>query len=208
MTFTDMAEDIKNTGNADAPAQKNGSGTDFDDNDLALRAMSGDTQAFSSLAARYTGQLRLYIQSICPNPTDAEDICQESLRKAYQRISSFNPEYLFRSWLFSIAHNTSIDHIRRSSTFSTVKLGEADEPAVESHEIESSPEDHMIDDQSYDLFIRSIAGLPDRYRRIAELRLLHDLSYQDIADETGLPLNTVRTRIRRAKLLLEEMMHR
>ena len=171
MTFTDMAEDIKNTGNADAPAQKNGSGTDFDDNDLALRAMSGDTQAFSSLAARYTGQLRLYIQSICPNPTDAEDICQESLRKAYQRISSFNPEYLFRSWLFSIAHNTSIDHIRRSSTFSTVKLGEADEPAVESH-------------------------------------LLHDLSYQDIADETGLPLNTVRTRIRRAKLLLEEMMHR
>ena len=195
-----MAEDIKNTGNADAPAQKNGSGTDFDDNDLALKAMSGDTQAFSSLAARYTGQLRLYIQSICPNPTDAEDICQESLRKAYQRIG--------RTWLFSIARNTSIDHIRRRSTFSTVKLGEADEPAVEGHETEISPEDHMIDDQSYDLFIRSIAALPDRYRRIAELRLLHDLSYQDIADETGLPLNTVRTRIRRAKLLLEEMMHR
>ena len=203
-----MAEDIKNTGNADAPAQKNGSGTDFDDNGLALKAMSGDTQAFSSLAARYTGQLRLYIQSICPNPTDAEDICQESLRKAYLRIGSFNPEYLFRTWLFSIARNTSIDHIRRRSTFSTVKLGEADEPVVEGHETESSPEDHMIDDQSYDLFIRSIATLPDRYRRIAELRLLHDLSYQDIADETGLPLNTVRTRIRRAKLLLEEMMHR
>ena len=181
--------------------------TDIKDNDLALKAMSGDTQAFSSLAARYTGQLRLYIQSICPNPTDAEDICQESLRKAYQRIGSFNPEYLFRTWLFSIARNTSIDHIRRRSTFSTVKLGEADEPVVEGHETESSPEDHMIDDQSYDLFIRSIAALPDRYRLIAELRLLHDLSYQDIADETGLPLNTVRTRIRRAKLLLEKMMN-
>lgn len=182
--------------------------TDIKDNDLALKAMSGDTQAFSSLAARYTGQLRLYIQSICPNPTDAEDICQESLRKAYQRIGSFNPEYLFRTWLFSIARNTSIDHIRRRSTFSTVKLGEADEPVVEGHETESSPEDHMIDDQSYDLFIRSIAALPDRYRRIAELRLLHDLSYQDIADETGLPLNTVRTRIRRAKHLIEQMMNR
>ena len=198
MTFTDMAEDIKNTENA----------TDFDDNDLALKAMSGDTQAFSFLAARYTGQLRLYIQSICPNPTDAEDICQESLRKAYQRIGSFNPEYLFRTWLFSIAHNTSIDHLRRNSSFSTVKLGEANDPAVEGHETEISPEDHMIDDQSYDLFIRSIAALPDRYRLIAELRLLHDYAYQEIADETGLPLNTVRTRIRRAKLLLEEMMHR
>ena len=181
--------------------------TDIKDNDLALKAMSGDTQAFSSLAARYTGQLRLYIQTICPNPTDAEDICQESLRKAYQRIGTFKPEYLFKTWIFSIARNTSIDHIRHRSTFSTVKLGEADEPAVEDHETEISPEDHMIDDQSYDLFIRSIAALPDRYRRIAELRLLHDLSYQDIADETGLPLNTVRTRIRRAKLLLEKMMN-
>ena len=66
----------------------------------------------------------------------------------------------------------------------------------------------MIDDQSYDLFIRSIAALPDRYRLIAELRLLHDLSYQDIANETGLPLNTVRTRIRRAKHLLEKMMNK
>ena len=198
MTFTDMAEDIKNTENA----------TDFDDNDLALKAMSGDTQAFSSLAARYTGQLRLYIQTICPNPTDAEDICQESLRKAYQRIGTFKPEYLFKTWIFSIARNTSIDHIRHRSTFSTVKLGEADEPAVEDHETEISPEDHMIDDQSYDLFIRSIAALPDRYRRIAELRLLHDLSYQDIANETGLPLNTVRTRIRRAKHLLEKMMNK
>lgn len=64
----------------------------------------------------------------------------------------------------------------------------------------------MIDDQSYDLFIRAIASLPDRYRHVAELRLLHDLSYQNIADETGLPLNTVRTRIRRAKQLIEKTM--
>lgn len=105
-----------------------------------------------------------------------------------------------------VARNTSIDHIRRNNTFSTVKLGEADEPVVEGHETEISPEEHMIDDQSYDLFIRAIASLPDRYRHVAELRLLHDLSYQNIADETGLPLNTVRTRIRRAKQLIEKTM--
>lgn len=195
-----MAEDKRNPKAASAADQVPG------DNELALKAMSGDVNAFSSLAARYTGMLRLYIQSICINPTDAEDICQESLRKAYQRIGSFNPEYLFKTWLFSIARNTSIDHIRRRNTFSTVKLAETDEPAVENHESERSPEDHMIDEQSYDLFIRSIASLPDRYRQIAELRLLHDFSYQDISDETGLPLNTVRTRIRRAKILLEKMM--
>ena len=214
MTATIMTENIKITATPDdspCPERETLPGstdTDANDKELALKAMSGDTQAFSSLAARYTTQLRLYIQTICPNPTDAEDICQESLRKAYQRIGTFKPEYLFKTWIFSIARNTSIDHIRHRSTFSTVKLGEADEPAVEDHETEISPEDHMIDDQSYDLFIRSIAALPDRYRRIAELRLLHDLSYQDIANETGLPLNTVRTRIRRAKHLLEKMMNK
>lgn len=209
-TYRNMAEDTDKTtmpaGTATAPSQESRADVSQDDNDLALRAMSGDTRAFSALASRYTGQLRLFIQTFCPNPTDAEDICQESLRKAYQSIGSFKPEYLFRTWIFSIARNTSIDHIRRNNTFSTVKLGEADEPVVEGHETEISPEDHMIDDQSYDLFIRSIASLPDRYRHIAELRLLHDLSYQDIADETGLPLNTVRTRIRRAKQLIEKMM--
>ena len=183
-----------------------GSGHEPDDNDLALKAMSGDTEAFSSLAARYTPLLRLFIQSICSNATDAEDICQECLRKAYQNIGTFNPEYLFRTWLFSIARNTSIDHIRSRINYTTVKLAETDEPSTESHEAESSPEDNMIDEQSYGLFIRAIAALPDRYRKIAELRLLHDFSYQDIADELSMPLNTVRTRIRRAKALLEKMM--
>lgn len=209
-TYRNMAEDTDKTtmpaGTATAPSQESRADVSQDDNDLALKAMSGDTRAFSALASRYTGQLRLFIQTLCPNQADAEDICQESLRKAYQSIGSFKPEYLFRTWIFSIARNTSIDHIRRNNTFSTVKLGEADEPVVEGHETEISPEEHMIDDQSYDIFIRSIASLPDRYRHVAELRLLHDLSYQDIADETGLPLNTVRTRIRRAKQLIEKMM--
>ena len=207
-TKTDTGAGAEAVTTAPESEARTDSRTDTDDNGLALKAMSGDTRAFSSLAARYTGQLRLYIQTICPNPTDAEDICQESLRKAYQNIGTFNPEYLFRSWIFSIARNTTIDHIRRRNNFTTVKLTETDEPVTDGHETESSPEEHMIDDQSYDLFIRTIAALPDRYRRIAELRLLHDLSYQDIADETGLPLNTVRTRIRRAKHLIEQMMNR
>ncbi len=179
-----------------------------DENELAMRAMTGDTAAFSELAGKYTEPLRLYIQSICANATDAEDICQESLRKAYMSVCQYNPEYQFKTWIFSIARNTAIDHLRRRNSFSTVKLAESDEPSVEVPETESSPEDNMIDDQSYDLFIRSIAALPDRYRRIAELRLLHDYAYQEIADELSMPLNTVRTRIRRAKAMLEKMMRK
>ena len=145
---------------------------------------------------------------IVKNRTVAEDICQESLRKAYLSVCQYNPEYQFKTWIFSIARNTAIDHLRRRNSFTTAKLADTAEPSVGEHETENSPEDEMIDDQSYDLFIRSIAALPDRYRRIAELRLLHDYAYQEIADELSMPLNTVRTRIRRAKALLEKMMRK
>ncbi|HIZ85087.1 MAG TPA: sigma-70 family RNA polymerase sigma factor [Candidatus Coprenecus stercoravium] len=177
-----------------------------DENELAIKAMTGDTIAFSILASRYTEPLRNYIQGICSNATDAEDICQECLRKTYLNISQYNPEYQFKTWIFSIARNTAIDHLRRKSTFSTINIGETEEPSEAGHEVEASPEDNMIDGQSYDMFVNSVSSLPDKYRTIAELRLLHGYAYQEIADELSIPLNTVRTRIRRAKALLENMM--
>lgn len=188
--------------------EQNVTGLETEEKVLAQKAMKGDQEAFSTLASRYTALLRLYIQSICTNATDAEDICQESLRKAYLNIGSYNPEYQFKTWIFSIARNTAIDHIRRKSSFTTVKLGEAEEAPGDVHEVEISPEENMIGEQSYDLLLRSIAGLPEKYRKPAELRLLHDYAYQEIADELGLPLNTVRTRLRRARILLENMMRK
>lgn len=173
---------------------------------LAGKAREGDVKAFSELISRYSEIMRIYVQSICCNATDAEDICQECFRKAFLGIGSYNPVYQFRTWLFSIARNAAIDHLRRKNAFATVKLGETDEPAGEEHDMELSPEDEIAGEESYNALIRSISCLSDKYRAAAELRLLHDYSYQEIADELGLPLNTVRTRLRRARIILENMM--
>lgn len=178
---------------------------DSEENILAGKAKEGDRDAFSELVSRYTDSMRAYVQSICYNATDAEDICQESLRKAYLNIGMYDPRYQFRTWLFSIARNAAIDHLRRKSTFTTVKLGETDEP-VEEHEVEISPEESIVGEESYDAVMRTISFLPEKYRGVAELRLLHDYSYQEMADELGLPINTVRTRLRRARALIENMM--
>ena len=182
--------------------------TETEEAALAIKAKEGNMDAFSALVSRYTYTLRIYIQSICTNATDAEDICQECLRKAYQNIGGYNPAFQFRTWIFSIAKNTAIDHLRKKNSFTTVKLGETDEPAEEDRELDISPEDSLIGEQSYDLLVKSIAALPEKYRQPAELRMLHDYTYQDIADELDIPLNTVRTRLRRARLMLEETMRK
>lgn len=176
------------------------------DNDLVRRTVEGDIEAFSELVSIYHDRLRGYIVRLCANDADADDICQESYRKAYLSLAHFNPECSFRRWLFSIAHNTALDHFRKRSNFTTVKLGEDDESlANNGGEMEASPEQNMIDNQAYSAFMEAVSRLSPLYRRVAELRLLHGYAYEEIARQTGLPLNTVRTRLRRAKEQINKM---
>lgn len=176
------------------------------DKELAIRSREGDREAFSILVSKHYRAMRNIVMAICPNQTDIEDICQESFRKAFLAIKLFNPEMPFRNWLFSIAQNTAKDHLRKKNSHTTVKITDGDDPVSHDGETEDSPEDNLIDEQSYKLFIKAIEALPEKYRIVAELRFMHDYAYEEIANETGLPLNTVRTHIRRARLKIKEIM--
>ncbi|MBR2947050.1 MAG: sigma-70 family RNA polymerase sigma factor [Bacteroidales bacterium] len=163
-------------------------------------------EEFSLLISKHHIAMKHYISSFCTNPADVEDVCQESYKKAFQAIASFNPKYPFKTWLFTIGRNTALDLLRRKSTISTIKLNESDEPISDNSQIETSPEEDLIDAQKYDAFMAAISSLPILYKRVAELRILHEYSYEEIAKELNLPLNTVRTRIRRAKNIINEML--
>ncbi len=177
------------------------------DNDLAALTREGDAGAFSILVTRHHHELSVYVASICLNATDTEDICQESYRKAFLSINSFNPQYPFKVWLFSIAKNTALDHLRRKSILNTVNYDDAEEEAATTtSETEASPEDTMIDEQAYANFLETIESLPELYREPAKLRLLNSLSYEEIATVLGIPLNTIKTRIRRAKVMIEDIL--
>ncbi len=181
------------------------------DNDLAALTREGDAGAFSILVTRHHQELSIYVASICSNATDTEDICQESYRKAFLSINSFNPEYPFKVWLFSIARNTAMDHIRhnkrRRNIIDTVNYEDAEDEATTSNsQTEASPEDTMIDEQLYAHFLEVIESLPELYREPAKLRLLNSLSYEEIATSLGIPLNTIKTRIRRAKVMIEDIL--
>ena len=119
-------------------------------------------------------------------------------------IDRYNAQFAFSTWLYNIARNESIDHIRRSrASINSVPISSE----REAFEVlsGSTPEEEFIIDQAVSELIRGIHELPESYRQVAELRFIKDYAYEDISRELGLPLVTVKTRINRARKLLEKM---
>jgi RNA polymerase sigma-70 factor, ECF subfamily len=137
-----------------------------------------------------------------------EDLAQEVFLKAYRALGSYDPERKFSSWLFKIAHNTTIDHLRKGE-LQTVTL-EAESPddrgLAEVLEDTSTvtPEHRMLGTDLGVALVEAIQELRPAYREVILLRHREDLSYQEIVEVTGASLGTVKTNLHRARKELAE----
>ncbi len=178
---------------------------------LALKKHEG---AYLKLYERYKTGVTKHLSEILKRQDDVEDICIESFEKAFRKLELYDPQYQFSTWLYTIATNTARDHLNKSkrikNNIPTKSIDMEDES--EFQQIErvpadiKNPEEDIIDQQEYDKFINNIEKLKDEYREIAKLRLIDNLAYQEIAERLEMPLNTVKTRISRARALLTKMM--
>ena len=178
--------------------------TDIEDRTLVEMALRKDQGAFSMLLEKYRSALIAHILKYVSVVEDAEDICQRSFEKAFMNIDRYNSRYAFSTWLYNIAQNEAIDHIRRSkAAINSVPIHEE----REAMDVLSgtTPEEDYIIDQAVRELISGIQSLPQGYRQVAELRFIKDYAYEDIARELALPLGTVKTRINRARKMLEKM---
>lgn len=180
--------------------------------ELVRRAMIGDGAAFTELWDTHIAALKSYLRGIMKNLDDfyLDDICSRSFEKAFRQIGSYDPsKSQFATWLKVIAHNTALDTIEQEARVQRgyVRLDD-DTKNLNIGEITDdidTPLDSMIRNEDQEETQGYIDGLPDLYREIAHKRLIDGLQYKEIAEETGLELNTVRTRIRRAKAMIEKM---
>lgn len=180
--------------------------------ELVRRAMIGDGAAFTELWDTHIAALKSYLKGIMKNLDDfyLDDICSRSFEKAFRQIGSYDPsKSQFATWLKVIAHNTALDTIEQEARVQRgyVRLDD-DTKNLNIGEIKDdidTPLDSMIRNEDQEETQGYIDGLPDLYRDIAHKRLIDGLQYKEIAEETGLELNTVRTRIRRAKAMIEKM---
>lgn len=181
--------------------------------ELVRRAIIGDGTAFTELWDTNIDSLKAYLAGTIKQLDDfyIDDICSRSFEKAFRQIRSYDPsKSMFSTWLRAIARNTALDTIE-AETRTQRKWVSIDDnltagAAVETiGDAEATPLDSIIKDEDAESLQFCIEALPDLYREIARRRLVDGLQYKEIAEELGMELNTVRTRIRRAKAMIDEM---
>ncbi|MFB3895234.1 MAG: RNA polymerase sigma factor [bacterium] len=182
------------------------------DNDLIAiqRCLSGNPEAFEQLVIRYQKPVYNLVYRFLGNADDAKDITQETFVKAYQSLSKHNPELAFHSWLFRIAQNLSIDHLRWKKRRRTVSLDESNEETGQEmhyHDIADQTPDvrnELSEAQKCARIQTIINSLPEQFKAVIILRHIEELPLQEIARILNLPLGTVKTNLYRARILMRE----
>lgn len=184
------------------------------DAELVAEARRGAQEAFREIVVRFERPVYSLIVRMVQDPGTAEDLAQEVFIKAFRRLETYDPARKFSSWLFKIAHNTTIDHLRRQTpeTISFEGGKDRDEEhrgglaAVLSDESTENPSAAAERKDMARSLERVIARLRPDYREVVVLFYLEGASYQEICEVTGLPLGTVKTNLHRARKELADGM--
>lgn len=177
------------------------------DERLVEEALAGDRDAFGALVMRHQRGLVNYIYRLVGSRDLAMDLAQEVFMKVYVSLESFDPRYRFTTWLYRIASNGAIDHLRRKQP-RTLSLSQ---PAADDDALapviagtDPTPDDMLRFRELETRLDAAITALPTSYRQLILLRHRQHCRYDEIARITKLPLGTVKNRIFRAREILRE----
>lgn len=179
-----------------------------EDSILIDQALAGSQKAYAQLMERHKASIFHIINKIVRNDDIAGDLVQETFMKAFTALATYRTEYRFSTWLYKIAANASIDHLRkrRIQALSLDRPMETDDGTVDLEVADYSyhPErDLERKEQSFSIE-EAIDSLPDKYREVIVFRHKEDKSYEEIADLLNVPVGTVKARIFRARELLKK----
>ena len=185
---------------------------DFTDKELVERALRGDQMAYRAIYQLHEKAIRSRVSGYFRWKADVDDVVTESFQKAFTGLAGFDTERELRPWLFTIATRTALDHLARIRREDEKKEGmilKASESAEDGLEItDTTPEEEIIRGENHDRLMAFMEELSPIYKEVMVKYMIEELEYEEIARELELELNTVRTRIRRGKQHLAEMMLR
>src|SRR5215207_7948767 len=176
------------------------------DRELVATAVNGVEGSFEELVRRYQRPISAYVYRMVGNYESALDLTQEIFIKVYNSLRRYRSEFKFSTWIYKIAHNAAVDHLRRSSTREQSLVAGTDGDSFDLP-IESSsltPEQESERKERRGEIESVVRALPANYRELIILRHSQDLSYEEIVEVTGLPLGTVKNRLFRAREMMRQ----
>ena len=171
-----------------------------------------DQQAYAELMRLYRDSIYYMLVRMVKNKDDAEDLTLMTFGKAFRYLDKYTPKYAFSTWLYRIALNNSIDFLRVKNNmpqyFDEDLYTNSATSIIDQSEdnLQRTPEEEVIDKQRLQLLRAAVSELPDKYRKVIELRYYEDLAYEEIAERLGLTLSNVKIQIMRAKQMLAQLM--
>ena len=180
---------------------------------LVELAKKGDQTAFRAIYERYSAQVRSRVSGYFVWVADVDDVVLVTFQKFFAKLDSFDSSRDILPWLMKIASRTALDHLdvmRREDEKKEGLMSKDTELGEEGRDVftDANPEDEIISNEAHDRLMSFLGELPPIYREVMRKYMVEELEYEKIAEELGLELNTVRTRIRRGKEKLAEMMQR
>lgn len=180
------------------------------DQDLISRYLRGEKSAFETLVLRHKNRIYSYVQQMVRDRELANDIFQSVFLKALETLNGgrYQEEGKFLPWLMRIAHNQCIDHFRREKRMPM--LNSTDERDVFEYldlRVENA-QDQIMRRQTHETMRKMVARLPEEQREVLVMRIYGDLSFREIADATGVSINTALGRMRYALANLRRLMHK
>jgi RNA polymerase sigma-70 factor (ECF subfamily) len=183
-------------------------GTNLLDADLVKRVQAGDTGAFDILVQKYQHKVINLVGRFVSDQAECQDITQDAFIKAFRAIHSFRGDSQFYTWLYRIAANTAKNYLAsraRKSPNYTVDVDDAEHFEGESGLKEyANPENLLLTDEIRATIFGAIEKLPDDLKSAITLREIDGLSYEEIADVMDCPIGTVRSRIFRAREVIDK----
>lgn len=176
------------------------------DQQLVVRAQRGDSRAFDLLVLKYQGRIATLVARFVNDAAEVEDVTQEAFIKAFRALPKFRGESAFYTWLYRIASNAAKNYLvargRRPATTADVQDAEQYEEGDALREIET-PENAYFGNELAKRVQSALEGLPEELRAALSLREFDGLSYEEIADVMACPVGTVRSRIFRAREVVD-----
>ncbi len=184
-----------------------------DDARLIIAARKGKIDAFESLVARYRGRVFSLALRMLQNPSDAEEVTQETFLSAYQHLPKFRGESQFGSWLHRICANFCLMRLRHKKVADAVE-GELDVPGLDeaghwiitgaSYDWSRRADEQVADAELRQVIEQAVAKLHPEHRAVFLLKDVEGLSYEEIGEAVGASVPAVKSRLHRARLALRQ----